>query len=211
MSSHVQISAQSSMERDGEQSRPSRRELQTMNGSLGITLRDIQRLTRWGRVAFAARCARRAKQVLERLGMDAGDPSMRICDDALKLAEDSAALALPQDKLDQAMMGLSKLAVSAVTPPEGLPALAHHQVPDEMNLIVYNVAHAAFAATRAAQFDSLESVLDAVDHALEAANIAGFRETARCVRLDYDGIYQATVLSGWTDASPVTSAPFAAA
>jgi hypothetical protein len=73
------------------------------------------------------------------------------------------------------------------------------------------VAHAAFAAARAAQFESLESVLDAVDHAFEAARLAGFRETARCIRLDYDGIYQATVLSGWTDASPVTTSPFAAA
>src|SRR6516164_7788242 len=129
-----------------------REESCTMYGSLGITLRDIQCLTRWGRVAFAARCARRAKQVLERLGMDAGDPSMRICDEALQLAEDSAARALPQDKLNQAMMGLSQLAVSAVTPPEGMPVYANHQSPDDgTNLIVYNVAHAAFAATRAAQ------------------------------------------------------------
>lgn len=181
-----------------------------MYGTLGITLKDIQCLTRWGRVAFAARCARRAQQVLERLGMDAGNPSFKICEDALQLAEDSAARALPEDQLDQAMMGLSKLAVSAVTPPEGVPAFSL-EAPDGTDLIVYNVAHAAFAATRAAQFDSLESVLDAVDHALEAASIAGFRETARCIRLDYDGIYQATVLSGWTDASPVSSSPFASA
>jgi hypothetical protein len=182
-----------------------------MNGTLGITLKDIQRLTRWGRVAFAVRCARRAQQVLERLGVEADDPSLQVCEEALQLAQDSAANGLPEERLNSAMRGLGQMAVSAITPPDGIPSYSHGSTASETDLVIYNVAHAAFAAARAAQFESLESVLDAVDHALEAARIAGFRETARCVRLDYDGIYQATVLSGWTDASPVTSSPFAAA
>jgi len=182
-----------------------------MYGSLGITFKDVQRLTRWGRVAFAARCARRAQQVLERMGTGANDPSLLACDEALKLAEDSAARAVPEARLDQAMRGVGQLAVAAVTPPDGIPAWGSEQSVTSKDLVIYNVAHAAFAAARAAQCDSPESVLDAIDHTLEAARIASNRETARCIRLDFDGIYQATVLSGWTDESPVSSSPFATA
>src|SRR5258708_24039361 len=109
-----------------------------MYGSLGITFKDVQRLTRWGRVAFAARCARRAQQVLERMGTGANDPSLVACDEALKLAEDSAARAVPEERLDQAMRGVGQLAVAAVTPPHGLPAWASEQSGTSKALVTYH-------------------------------------------------------------------------
>lgn len=179
-----------------------------MYGSLGIGLKDLQKLNHWGRVALAARCAGRAMEALNQIEHGMKPEDHQACLAAISLAEECAALGASQAHAEETMQRLGRLAVAAVTPPDGLPALGSQGV-SGIDLVVYNVVHSAYAALRAAQSDSLESVLDAVDHALEAGRLAGTRDVLRGLRIDYDAIYRATVLSKWSDHFPVhqTSLP----
>jgi hypothetical protein len=70
-----------------------------------VSEEELRKLPRWARVAFAARCGRRAQPLLRRFWQNPHPPLLAAFDRAVELAERSAAQAGPAEGLPQALAG----------------------------------------------------------------------------------------------------------
>ncbi len=182
-----------------------------MSETQRFTQEEIQALPRWARLAFAARCVRRARNLLH------GSPDYtRIVDRAIGLAEEAAARGQAADQLADAAGAAYTLALNAVeavdSSPEAGPA------PDEDRLVVAcTVAHAAAFAAEAATVAvaRMASYLasQSVDFAIQAHRVAcpdQLDDVVAAMRADLEQVQEAVEREGWGNLTPVPARFFAA-
>jgi hypothetical protein len=120
------------------------------------------------RVAFAARCARLALRLLHKLSFPVAASERETMETAVQLAEETAIGTVHTLQLEFAMQEAGRLAFAALT-----------QRRFRTDMVIGHVAHAAYAAARAAITSSCEHAQDAVDYAFEAVRTAGARDIER--------------------------------
>ena len=154
-----------------------------------ITSDAIRRLPRWARVAFAARCARRAQPIYQHFWPDAPEHHLRALDRAVRVAEQAAANAGPgvaAEAADAAYAAASEAARGA---------------PRDAADATYAAARAAHAAMAAGHADTTDAAYAAADAGLAAGQIAA-------VRQDFDTLLHLATNQRWTDDTPVPPSAF---
>jgi hypothetical protein len=162
---------------------------------------EVQPLPRWARLAFAARCVRRATRLLR-----APADQTTLLDSALTRVEQAAAAGRADDELADAAASAYTLALDNLDG-RGRTAAAPG---DEAVLVTCMVAHAtAFAAEAATLADAQQAahlVAQSVDFAVHAFRVAGSPEAAQAVaamRADLEHLRDLGQRQGWGDATPV--------
>jgi hypothetical protein len=120
------------------------------------------------RIAFAARCARLALRLLHKLSFPVVASERETMEMAVQLAEETATTSVSSVQLEFAMQEAGRLAFAALT-----------QRRFRTDMVIGHVAHAAYAAARAAITASREHAQDAMDYAFEAVRTAGARDIER--------------------------------
>jgi hypothetical protein len=128
----------------------------------------LVQLTPTDRVAFAARCARLALRLLHKLSFPVVPSERAAMEMAVRLAEETATETAPSMELEGAMQEAGRLAFAALT-----------QRRFRTDMVIGHVAHAAYAAARAALTTSCDHAQDALDYAFEAVRTAGARDIER--------------------------------
>jgi hypothetical protein len=166
-----------------------------------ITQQEVQPLPRWARLAFAARCLRRARGLAGRA---------RALDSALDLLDSACRAGSAGDELADAAAGAYTLALDNL---DARPGAADH----DREVIVCMLAHAtAFAAEAATLSDPRQAahlVAQSVDfavHALRLAEPARAAAALESMRTDLARVREAAAQGGWDDRSPVPPNLFAA-
>ena len=155
------------------------------------TLEDIQKLPRWARVAFAARCARRVQPLFAARRPGATAKDIAAVDHAISRAEQSAG-------------GAVSTADAYVTA-AGDAAQAYAAAPE-----VDAAALVARAATRAAYSTAAYTSAAAAAYTAytDAAEATEAAEAAAAIRCDYDLLCALSQREAWDDDSPVPPALF---
>jgi hypothetical protein len=120
------------------------------------------------RVVFAARCARLALRLLQKLSFPVVPSEREAMETAVRLAEETGTTTAPPPELELAMQEVGRLAFAALT-----------QRRFRTDMVIGHVAHAAYAAARAALTTSCDHAQDALDYAFEAVRTAGARDIER--------------------------------
>src|SRR5262245_3561341 len=133
-----------------------------------ITQQEVQALPRWARLAFAARCVRRALHLLP-----VPDAHLRVLTDALTRLEQASAAGRAGDDLADAAASAYTLALDnldgQVAPPSGAEEGPAAVVPC---LVAHATAFAAEAATLADARAASHLVAQSVDFAVHAYRVA---------------------------------------
>jgi hypothetical protein len=163
---------------------------------------EIQPLPRWARLAFAARCVRRATRLLRAPAAQAA-----LLDSALARVEQAAATAHTDDDLADAAASAYTLALDNL---DGRGRTPTGSVPAEDVLVTCMVAHAtAFAAEAATLSDAQRTaqlVAQSVDFAIHAFRVARSAESAQALaamRADLERLRERGEREGWGDATAV--------
>jgi hypothetical protein len=170
-----------------------------MNGTQKITQEEIQVLPRWARLAFAARCVRRARALLQ----GPGEP-LAVIDRAIHLVEQACRKAYADDQLADAAASAYTFALNAID-------LTDHPADQEDRLIVacsviHAAAIAAEAATIAAAKMAAYRVVQSIDSAVHAYLVAdpeSVPEIIGAMRADLERLQDAVVKEGWGNLMPV--------
>jgi hypothetical protein len=173
-----------------------------MTAAQRFTQEEVQSLPRWPRLAFAARCVRRAQALLQ------GPPEyVQVIERAVSLVEDSTWKGRSHEQVAEAAAGAYTLALNTVE----LGGRAEGQGPDEDTLIIAcTVAHAAafaaeattIAAARMASYLATQSV----DFAIQAYLVADpelVPEVLAAMREDLERLQQAMEHERWGNLTPV--------
>jgi hypothetical protein len=172
-----------------------------MAGAQRFSQEEIQSLPRWPRLAFAARCVRRAQALLQ------GPPEyVQVIERAVALVEESAWKGRAVEQLAEAAAAAYTLALNTVDM-GGRGGAA----PDEDTLIIAcTVAHAAAFAAEAATIAvaRMASYLatQSVDFAVQAYLVADAElvpEVLGAMRDDLERLQQAMEHEGWGNLTPV--------
>jgi hypothetical protein len=178
-----------------------------MSGLSRFTQEEIQSLPRWARLAFAARCVRRARGLL--LG-----PAdyVRVIDRAVTLVEEAGRAGRASDQLADAAAAAYTLALNTVDftqRPDGADAPA---VEDDTLIIACTVAHAAAFAAEAATIAVARMAAylaaQSVDFAVQAHLVAGpdvVPEVLTAMRADLELLQEAVERGGWGNLTPVAA------
>lgn len=171
---------------------------------------ELRSLPQWGRVALAARCARRAAGLLlaawPKRGAETDLRALRI---GLWFAEESAASAEPVGDHRDAYRGANSAADSA-------DARAHDSNRVAIASAAYAIVHAAKAAQEPADFLRAGKAIEAFRRAVEVYLVSttapqdvqvvvghAARNVGRAVRRDLDLLKAAAERFNWTDDTPV--------
>jgi hypothetical protein len=157
---------------------------------------EVQALVCWARAAYTARCVRHVQPLLRTLEGSGADQLRDAIEQALRLAEASAAAAAPQDGLLEAALAAEAYGDQA-GPTEGGTNTDFDPVPQAVALA------AAAAARAAADCTDADAVALAVANAQEAADAADAPELVAAMRLDFERLRRATTRSAWTDETAV--------
>jgi hypothetical protein len=170
-----------------------------MAGAQRVTQEEIQALPRWARLAFAARCVRRAQQLLS-----GPDEPPDVIDRALTLAEQATWRGQAGDQLADAAAAAYTLALNAVD--ATTPAAEE----DDSLIVTCTVAHAAAfaaeAATVAVARMAAYLAAQSVDFALQAHIVAcpdQVPEVIEAMRQDLEALQDAVLREGWGNLSPM--------
>lgn len=157
---------------------------------------EVQALPGWARVAFTARCVRRVQPLLRTLEGPGADRLRDAIEQAVRLAEQSAAAGVAQDGLLDAALAAEAYGDQA-GPQEG-------QADPDFDPVPQDVALAAAATARAAaDCTSADAVTLAVANAQEAADEADAPEFAAAMRQDFERLRRAATEGAWSDTTPV--------
>jgi hypothetical protein len=181
-----------------------------------ITDEAMRALPRWARVAFAAKCGRRVQPLLRQFGANPHPDVLQAFDQAITLAEQSAAQAGPAPGLEEALRQAATYAPTMA----GLaqmrqPGSAPTPVPTS-DIIDYAVAATARAAATCAHeagagndAASAVAALESYHWAVHAALTAGVRGTDVVLRYDFWFLRDASDPAAFTDGTPVPPESFA--
>jgi hypothetical protein len=161
---------------------------------------EIQALPRWARLAFAARCVRRARRLLQ-----GAEESVKIIDRAINLVEQASRKGQADEQLADAAAAVYTLALNAVEYSGG-------KADEEDALIVTcTVAHAAAFAAEAATIATAKMAAylaaQSVDFAIQAHLVAGAELVAdamAAMRGDLEQLQEAVTSEGWGNLMPVS-------
>jgi hypothetical protein len=176
-----------------------------MNGTPRFTQEEIQALPRWARLAFAARCVRRARGLLQ-------GPAERLeaIDRALTLVEQASRVGHADDRLAEAAAAAYTYTLNAVEFAEPPPGAAASASAEDTLVVACSVAHAAaFAAeatTIAAAKMAAYLAAQSVDFAIQAhlvADPALVPEVVAAMRADLELLQEAVASEGWGNLMPV--------
>jgi hypothetical protein len=169
-----------------------------------VTPQEIERLPRWARLAFAARCVRRARALL---AMSA-DPQ-QVVERALALVEEASHKGRADDELADAAAAAYTMALNHLDGQEGGPPPGPHGDEEDALVVACMVAHAtAFAAEAATLADpgrAAQLVAQSVDFAIHACRLSRSPAAPRLIaamRGDLERLSQAANDQGWDDQSP---------
>lgn len=152
------------------------------------TREEIAKLPRWVRVAFAARCARRALPLFKKHWPNAPEKHLTAVEQAVRVAETASA------------------AARAVYDPASSASFASAASAAPLTGYAVYAAIAADAAAHAAITDTALIVTTAANSAAIAAARAGV--PVRAIRSDFDTVQKLAQRSQWTDHTPVPSSVF---
>ena len=183
-----------------------------------ITEADMRDLPRSARIAFAAKCGRRVQPLLRRFWTNPVPEALKAFDQAVTLAEQSAAQGIAVTGLDEALESTEVyspwMAGNAKVRPYGGPP-SQSSSPDT-SMVRYAVALTAVFAARAAQEAgagnddaSTSAALDACGWAGQAAIAVGVRGTEVVLSYDFSYLRNLAAKAGFTDATPVPPDSFA--
>jgi hypothetical protein len=167
-----------------------------------ITEQEVQPLPRWARLAFAARCLRRARSL-------AG--TAQALDSALDQLENACRTGAAGDELADAAAGAYTLALDNL---DGAAPAGDQDREVVACLLAHATAFAAEAATLADSRQAAHLAAQSVDfavHALRLADPARAGAELDAMRADLDRVREAARRSRWDDRSPVPPEVFAAA
>jgi membrane associated rhomboid family serine protease len=167
---------------------------------------DCERLPHWGRVAFAARCARRAYPLFEESWPTAPARHARAVEGAADLAEESAAAGRARDGLKEAVVG-ARLAANAALDRVGESAPADARA-GAIASRAAKVAERAVTAARTSADGSAGPAQEAWDLVRKAAAEAGDEAVVRALKEDYARLRLAAARGDWTDRTAVPPATF---
>jgi hypothetical protein len=151
-----------------------------MSGATLPTKVEIAQLPRWARVAFAARCARRALSFFHQDWPDAPKMQVELVTEAIESAERAAEFA--ESTFTFESYGAAKAAYAA----------GQHG----------RAGYAARAARSAAASVHNETAPEAIAYAAHAG------ASIDSIRMDYDRLLHLANLNGWTDDTPVPDSVF---
>jgi hypothetical protein len=170
-----------------------------MSETARITQQEVQSLPRWARLAFAARCLRRAQGLLQ----SPGEP-FDVLGSALQHIDGAARTAAEHDDLAEAAASAYTLALDRLDGPEPTSTTENDTI------VTCMVAHAtAFAAEAATLSDgrlAAHLVAQSVDfaiHAFRVARSASAPEAIAGMRADLHQLTEAVDREGWDDQTPV--------
>jgi hypothetical protein len=175
-----------------------------MSESARITQQELKPLPRRARLAFAARCLRRAHPLLH-----ASEDQRRTLGSALERLDRAARGACSDEELTDAAAAAYTLALDNLDHKDPSPTAEDHAVATCM------AAHAtAFAAEAATLVDALQAahlVAQSVDFAVHAFRMARPAEAGRAVaamRADLRVLAEVARREGWGEESPVGAEVF---
>ncbi len=175
-----------------------------MTEAARIALQEVLPLPRWARLAFAARCVRRARPLLR-----APAEQATVLESALARTEHAAQTAHADDELAAAAAAAYTLAL------DNLDGKAPTSAENEAVVVACMVAHAtAFAAEAATLTDpraAAQLVAQSADFAIHAFRMARSADTAEALaamRRDLQALREAAARGKWDDNSPVPAGAF---
>jgi membrane associated rhomboid family serine protease len=166
---------------------------------------DCGRLPHWGRVAFAARCARRVLPLFEESWPTAPGRHARAVEAAGELAEEAAADGRAPQGLKEAVIG-ARVAANAALDREDEAAPDDAQAGTIASLAA-KVAEKAATAARTSAEGSAVVAQEAWDLTRKAA-AAGNEALVRALKEDYARLRLAMARGQWTDRTVVSPAVF---
>jgi hypothetical protein len=176
-----------------------------MNGVQRFTQEEIQSLPRWARLAFAARCVRRAQALLQ---VPAGE--MAVIERAVALVESASRRGQAGEQLADAAAAAYKLALDVVDLPERPAEAQGPPDEDDVLIVMCTVAHAAAFAAEAATIAIAKMasylVSQSVDFAVQAHLVAcadAVPEVVADMRKDLEQLQEAVADEGWGNLMPV--------
>jgi hypothetical protein len=162
---------------------------------------EIQALPRWARLAFAARCVRRARRLLQ-----GAEESVKIIDRAISLAEQAARKGQADDQLADAAAAAYTLALNAVE----FGSTSGKAEEDDALIVTCTVAHAAAFAAEAATIATAKMAAylaaQSVDFAIQSHLVAGpehVGDAIAAMRGDLELLQEAVSSEGWGNLMPV--------
>jgi hypothetical protein len=178
-----------------------------MNEATRITQQELQPLPRWARLAFAARCLRRAWSQLR-----APAEQVRVLGEALAHVEQAGAAGAAGDEVADAAASAYTLALDNLDGKAGAPAGEDETV--FTCLVAHATAFTAEAATLSDARAAAHLIAQGVDFAVHAFRVGRSAEAGAAVaamRADLQRCREAAAREGWHDQSPVGPASFGAA
>jgi hypothetical protein len=171
----------------------------SMSETTRITQQEVQPLPRWARLAFAARCLRRALPLVQ-----APAEQRRVLESAIVRIEQAARTAWADDDLADAAASAYTLALDNVDSRDS-SATAENRT-----IITCMVAHAsAFAAEAATLTDARSAThliaqgLDFAIHAFRVARSPEAEAVITAMRADLTHVAEAVAREEWDDETPV--------
>jgi hypothetical protein len=176
-----------------------------MSGPQRFTQEEIQSLPRWARLAFAARCVRRARALLQ-----APRDQVRVIENAIALTEQASARGQAGDALADAAAAAYTLALNAVDFAGRSPGAEAPSDEDDALILTCTVAHAAAFAAEAATVAVARMaaflVCQSVDFAIQAhvtADPDAAPAVIQAMRDDWQLLQDAVEEEGWGNLMPV--------
>jgi hypothetical protein len=173
-----------------------------MSGEPRFRQDEIQALPRWARLAFAARCVRRARRLLQ-----GAEESVRVIDRAIGLVEQAARKGQADEQLADAAAAAYTLALNAVE----FGDRGEKAEEDDALIVTCTVAHAAAFAAEAATIAAAKMAAylaaQSVDFALQAHLVAGeelMADAMAVMRADLEQLQEAVASEGWGNLMPVS-------
>ncbi len=155
---------------------------------------EIAELPRWGRVAFAARCARRVLPLFDHFWPNAPEEHLKEVVGDVEATEQYARKAVPAIDLNDAVVA-ALAARMAKFPLAGVVARA--------------AARAIQSAKKGHVDDNAQEVAEAAEAAAEAADAARLAASIRpIIRRDFDHLFRLADQQHWTDDTPVPPEAF---
>jgi hypothetical protein len=171
-----------------------------------VGAKDVIGLPRWARVAFAARCARYATQLVTEERPGAGRLTKAVSDKAVRLAEESAAAARPAAGVRDAYWVAQRLAGWFGVWDLSDDGSGYRRRPDGVDAARGFAIAAAAAAACSAWGDGLDETLAALDWAVLAARQLAHVDVEVRLRLEFDALRHTATEQGWTDETPIALA-----
>jgi hypothetical protein len=171
-----------------------------------LTEEQLQKLPRWARVAFAARCARRAQRLLTRAPSEMAGPIGQTVEAVITLAERFGSDGRPCMGLEGAITAVEGHARAAASSVQARSFWGGSGTVSVSQAVRDAVIRAAAAAARAASETSTSAywASQAVALAGEAGQAFKAADFPAGIERDFRLLREATDREGWTDETPVS-------